>query len=117
MQVVRQAGLYVLLLLVSVASLLSAGCGDDSAPAETDTAGPVVELSHNFFDPSELTVDAGATVTFRNLVAMSHPLLSEAAGLDTGQFPEGERTFTFSRSGTYTVTNTAHNVDLTVVVR
>ncbi len=31
---------------------------------------------------------------FRKLEAMSHPLLSQQAGLDTGTIPKGQRSFT-----------------------
>ena len=64
-----------------------------------------------------LTIETGDTVTFRNLEAMSHPLLSEEAGIDTGQFPKGDRSFTFDIPGSYTVTNTAHGTTLTIIVR
>ena len=106
--------------LIALALLtLLAACGDGSEDVDGpgDATGTVVELSHSFFDPSELTIDSAATVVFRNIVAMSHPLLSDEAGLDTGEFPKGDRSFTFDSPGTYTVTNTAHGTTMTIVVR
>ena len=118
----RQANLRKLAVaaLLSVALLtLLAACGDGSEDGDKDgeATGTVVELSHSFFDPSELTIDSADTVVFRNLVTMSHPLLSEEAALDTGEFAKGERSFTFDRPGTYTITNTAHGTTMTIVVR
>ena len=107
---------------LAVAPLLAA-CGDGSEDGDEvgdkggEATGTVVELSHSFFDPSELTIDSADTVVFRNIVAMSHPLLSEEAGLDTGQFLRTERSFTFDRPGTFTITNTAHGTSMTIVVR
>ena len=105
-------------LTVALLALLVV-CGDGSEDGDKggEATGTVVELSHDFFDPSDLTIDSAATVVFRNVVAMSHPLLSEEAGLDTGAFPKGELSFTFDRPGTYTVTNTAHGTTMTIAVR
>ena len=105
-------------LTVALLALLVV-CGDGSEDGDKggEATGTVVELSHSFFEPSELTIDSADTVIFRNLVFMSHPLLSDEASLDTGEFRKGERSFTFDRPGIYTITNTAHGTTMTIVVR
>ena len=113
----RQASrkmLIVVGLLCLAVIALAAGCGDDSSdgPAEH-----VVEVSHASFKPSPVTVNAGDTVIFRNIVDMSHPLVSEEAGLDTGEFTKGDYSYTFETPGTYTITNTAHANIMNVIVR
>lgn len=113
---VRQSGrkMLVLVWLISLAALvLAAGCGDDSNEAEAN----VVTVSHSSFLPNQLRIDAGDTVTFRNSVEMSHPLVSEEAGLDTGEFLKGDLSFTFDAPGTFTITNTAHANTMNVTVR
>jgi plastocyanin len=111
---------------ISAALIVAAiGCGSDSdgtggigegdeVPVQT---AQVIELSHSYFKPAELTLSTGDTVIFRNLETMSHPLVSKEAGLDTGEFTKGDRSFTFGGSGTFTIENTAHGTTLTIVVK
>ena len=122
----RQASrkmLVVVGLLCLAVTALAAGCGDDTsdAPADSDRGvidtDHVVEVSHNSFNPSPVTISAGDTVIFRNIVEMSHPLVSEEAGLDTGEFIKGDYSYTFETPGTYTITNTAHANIMSVIVR
>ena len=104
----------------------AAGCGGSDSNGAGDTGGGgevadqaqnVVEFSHTSFSPAELTVIAGDKVVFRNLVTMSHPLVNEEVGLDTGEFTLGERSFTFDEPGMFTITNTAHGTSMVVVVQ
>ena len=76
----------------------------------------MVALSYSYFKPAELTIGAGDTVTFQNVVSMSHPIVSLVAGLDTGEFLQGKLSFTFDNAGTFTVTNTAHGVTMQIVM-
>ena len=104
----------------------SAGCGGSDSDGSGETTGKdettqpsaeVVEFSHTYFSPPELTISAGDTVIFSNLESMSHPLVNEELGLDTGEFTQGERSVTFDRPGTFTITNTAHGTTIAVVVQ
>ena len=102
-------GALLLTLLLGVAA-----CGDSNSSDEPPTE---VQFSHTYFTPSELTVSEGHTVIFRNIETMSHPLVNEELGLDTGEFTKGERSVTFDKTGSFTITNTAHGTTITVVVQ
>lgn len=104
-------------LACAPASYGRASTGTTAPGGTSGSATSTVEFSHSYFSPSSISVAAGETVIFRNVAGMTHHLISPEAGLDTGDFPQGERTFTFSTPGTYTVTNTAHDTTLTVTVR
>jgi len=90
---------------------------DDTGTASAPGATHVVEFSHTYFTPGALTIAAGDMVLFRNVADMNHPLLSTRAGLDSGAFPQGERSSTFSNSGSFTITNLAHGTTMTLVVQ
>ena len=96
------------------------GQGVVSTPQPEAATGGVehtVELSHTYFTPAMITIGVGDIVIFRNLEAMSHPLSNQELGLDTGPFPQGERTFTFDKPGMYTIINTAHGSAMTIQVQ
>jgi plastocyanin len=114
---------WVIALVVLVGS---AGCGGSDSNGSGETADKdettqrspeVVGFSHSYFSPPELTISAGDTVIFNNLETMSHPLVNEELGLDTGEFTQGKRSVIFDRPGTFTITNTAHGTTITVVVQ
>lgn len=105
-------GALLLTLLLGVTA-----CGDSNSSDSADEPPTKVEVSHTYFKPSELTVSEGDTVIFRNLETMSHPLVNEELGLDTGEFTEGEHSITFDQAGSFTITNTAHGTKITVVVQ
>ena len=105
------------LLLTLLLGVAACGDSDSSDSADEPSTSVEVELSHTFFTPSELTVAAGDTVIFRNIESMSHPLVNEELGLDTGEFTKGERSFAFDKPGSFTITNTAHGTTITVVVQ
>ncbi len=110
----------VLVLLLGCSSSTSDTGGDEEATGPSSTsenAGHVVEISHTYFDPPELTINSGDTVVFSNLEAMSHPLFNRQAGLDTGAFRQGDLSFTFDEPGTFIITNTAHQTTMTIVVQ
>ncbi|HKY52032.1 MAG TPA: plastocyanin/azurin family copper-binding protein [Candidatus Limnocylindria bacterium] len=58
------------------------------------------------FDPRELSVDRGATVTWTNTDMIEHTVTSGEPGAPTGKFdktvePNGTFSFTFADAGTY----------------
>ncbi len=110
---------FLVLLIGCSSGTNDTGGGDKtpSPPSASEGGGHVVEFSHTYFDPPELTISGGDTVVFSNLEGMSHPLFNQQAGLDTGAFPKGQRSFTFDQPGTYVITNTAHGTTMTIVVQ
>ena len=90
-------------------------CIDLDQAEQVNSLGCFDSVVISYFKPSELTVSEGDTVIFRNIETMSHPLVNEELGLDTGEFTKGEHSFTFDQAGSFTITNTAHGTIITVV--
>lgn len=104
-------------LLVITMWLVLASCGDSSGPTygnnnnsnnNDDSPGPnEVWMVGQSFDPSELRVEIGTTVTWTNNSEMVHTVTSGTPGNQDGLFdsgdiaPEGTFTYTFERAGTY----------------
>ncbi len=105
--------------MVATAALL-AGCGSaapaDSAPAESTTSSTVtaraasmptfrrhvtVSIRNYAYHPQQITVKAGAKVTFTNHDAMAHTATSDHHGFDVVLEPGMSRTITVSKPGTY----------------
>ena len=109
-------------LATTVALLLTlllgvAACGNSNSGDSPDEPPIEVVFSHAYFAPAGLMVSEGDTVIFRNIEAMSHPLVNEELGLDTGEFTKGAHSVTFDQAGSFTITNTAHGTTITVVVQ
>lgn len=68
-----------------------------------ETAGTVeVDLVDNRFEPSELTIKAGTTVTFRNVGSRTHTVTADDGLFDSGTLKSGDTfTFTFTEAGKY----------------
>ena len=98
-----------------------AGCGDDgagdetvSAPTSTTrpknrtagaeaTAGDAVEIVEFNFEPEEITVPAGTTVTFTNQDKAAHTATADDSSFDTEELGKGDSAEeTFDEPGTYT---------------
>jgi plastocyanin len=103
--------------------LVVAGCGDDDdddgggggnggATTQEETGGgggggAQVGMQNIQFDPAEVTVNAGETVTWTNDEAVAHDVDGSGPGGDFSSGPEGgmkegdEFAFTFDEPGTY----------------
>ncbi len=97
-----------------------AGCGDDeagdqtiSAPSpeaeaessepETSESGDAVGIVEFAFEPEELTVPAGTTVTFTNRDSAAHTATADDTSFDTEELGKGDSAEeTFDEPGTYT---------------
>jgi len=87
-------------LIASAAAVLLLG----AAAAWADEKGAVVEVSHNKLDPVEITVKAGESVTFRNIVEMpgGHSLeADDGSWASPALDKDGEWSRSFEEPGTY----------------
>ena len=87
--------------------VLVAGCagsdGTDPEPATTDSGTTTVSMTQSQFDPRNIHVDAGATVTWTNDASVDHTVSSASANWEFDAVLEsGEATtYTFEESGVY----------------
>jgi plastocyanin len=95
--------LLALILATLAAALVATGCGGDDddggdgsqnsgQPAETDTGGggAQVSMKNIQFDPSDITVKAGETITFTNDEAVAHDVhKTSGPGKDFASGPPG----------------------------
>ena len=86
-------GMKVLMLVLLVALV-------GAAPAAS--AGPTVTIKDDAYSPTQLTIDAGQTVTFINKDDDAHTVTSTAGDFDSkGLDTSGTWRHTFSKAGTY----------------
>jgi plastocyanin len=104
---------------------LSEGLAGEAAPAATpEAANPsagamAVTIKGFAFDPAQLEVPVGTTVTWTNQDSASHTVTADDGSFDSGQLAQGA-TFsqTFAKAGTYTYHCANHpNMTATVVVK
>ncbi len=112
----------ILIIGLLIIGVLLSGCTQesDSAPqpaAPVQAAGEeTVTVEHTKFTPASLTIKKGTTVTWKNLNSMIHPVASDGM-FDSGNLGlNQDYSHTFNDVGTFSVTNTAHGVTMTVVV-
>jgi plastocyanin len=82
---------------------LTGAASPAACPASTPAAGASVTIANFAFDPAEITVPVGTTVTWTNQDDVPHTVTSDdkktfgSAGLDTGDTFQ----FRFTKPGTY----------------
>ena len=102
----RRYGLLVLPLLIVVVlgfvGVMAAGGGDDDAVPEAAAADGGVTIADFAFDPGDLTVSAGDTVTWTNDDGTEHTVTSDDDAFDSGDISGGD-TFeqTFDEAGEF----------------
>jgi plastocyanin len=102
-----------LVVLLAAAALVAAGCGSDSssststgssAPASTGGGGGggggggavTVDMKNIQFEPKDITVDQGQTITWKNLDTVDHDVVADSgADFKSDQFGNGG-TFEFT---------------------
>jgi plastocyanin len=90
-------------------AVLVVGCGSTESGSGGTTGGGAsgVTITRAFtFDPTLLSVDRGATVTWTNTDIIQHTVTSGEPGAPTGRFdktvePTATFSFTFADAGTY----------------
>ena len=85
--------------------------------APTITASPtpapaVIEMGDHFFDPAQLTVKVGTTVTFKSVGQSTHDLAARDGSFALGSMSFGQTfSFTFNRAGRYPYVCMQHEGD------
>jgi plastocyanin len=105
----RAVWLVILAALLLTLGLL-AGCGGSSSPATTaggtatSAAGNAVQviMSNRSYDPQQLTIKTGETVTWVNQDAPKHDVVADNGEFKSDLFDKGGTfSFTFTKAGTY----------------
>lgn len=67
-----------------------------------DVGQPTVAISNFAFQPAQLTVPIGTTVTFTNNDSVAHTATSDTGVFDSGMLPKGQSyEFTFTKAGSF----------------
>jgi len=75
----------------------------DDASTESSATGDSVEIVEFEFEPEEITVPAGTTVTFTNQDVAAHTATADDSSFDTQELGKGDSAEeTFDEPGTYT---------------
>jgi plastocyanin len=98
-----------------VGLLVFGACGgdDDDTPGDAGAAGgggDAVAITDFNYEPADLEVEAGTTVTFTNEDGFAHTVTAKDKSFDSGNLDEGA-TFehTFDEPGTYAYLCAIHN--------
>jgi plastocyanin len=82
---------------------LLAGCGGSSTTATT-AAGSAAQviMTNRAYDPQEITVKVGDTVTWVNQDAPKHDVVADNGEFESSLFDKGQSfSYTFTKAGTY----------------
>jgi plastocyanin len=97
-------GRLIAVLRLAAAMVLASGGPLALAPVASAQAGEAVTIVDFDYHPGELTVDAGATVTWKNTGARPHTVTDRGGTFDTDPIlPSATASVTFSTPGTYHV--------------
>lgn len=99
-------------LAILAVTALTPACADsgaqpsDTAPARTGADGPIVAVVDNDFEPSEVTIDVGETVTWTWEGEIPHDVAGESFASEVQR--EGRFEHTFTEPGTFDYRCTVH---------
>lgn len=86
-----------------------------AAPTPTPTAtsaNAVIEMGDHFFDPAQLTVKVGTTVTWKSVGQSTHDLAARDGSFALGAMTFGQTfSFTFAKAGRYPYVCMQHEGD------
>jgi plastocyanin len=82
-------------------------------PSPTATTAPAqIEMGDHFFDPAQLTVKVGTTVTWKDVGQSTHDLAARDGSFSLGSMSFGQTfSFTFTRVGRYAYVCMQHEGD------
>ena len=84
------------------AVILTAAAASVAATLPAVAAAQAVNIKGMKFDPADLAVGVGDSVTFTNLDGPPHTATADAGGFDTGKMKKGQSaTVTFSAAGDF----------------
>lgn len=96
------------LVLALVLALAVAACGDDDGTSDTtaggDTAdGVTIVMENTSYDPANVTVEVGTTVTWVHQDGgLAHTTTSATGEWDSGEMTDGDEfSFTFEETGSF----------------
>lgn len=115
---------------ITAALIAASGCGGSSGYASAPTGpgtpaqtcapgnGTICLLASNSFNPSQVTITAGTTVTFNNASGVTHNVTFTTAGApgNIPDFASGTHAVTFAVAGTYNYHCTIHGLSMSGVV-
>jgi plastocyanin len=94
--------------------------GNPGTPGATCTPGngTVCLVSSNAFDPSQVSIAAGSSITFNNGSGTTHNVTFTTAGspANVSDFASGTRVVTFPNAGTFNYHCTIHGLSMSGVV-
>lgn len=110
------------IILLAVFTLAISACGEEksttdgtasttSASGSTSTSAnsSVVNISGSAFDPAELTVAVGTTVTWSNNDSLTHTVTASGGAFNSGDMKRGQNFgYTFNEPGTFEYGCTIH---------
>jgi plastocyanin len=98
----RGAGWFAVLAASLLAFGLLTACNGSSTPATTAGSGHQVIMTNRSYDPREITVKVGDTVTWVNQDAPKHDVVANNGEFKSTLFDKGQSfSFTFTKAGTY----------------
>lgn len=106
------------LLVLSIAIVAGSGCGSSSSDGDGSGGGGATTVTGNTaevmmqgskFNPADLVVDRGATVTWSNDDSTTHTVTASNKVFDSGNMSKGQNFgYTFNESGTFEYACTIH---------
>lgn len=114
------------LALIAAAALSVSACGEETSTSTTTSPSStavekssVVNMSGSKFDPAEVTVDVGTTVTWSNNDSVTHTVTASGGAFSSGDLKPGQNFgYTFNEPGTFDYACTIHpTMTGTIVVK
>jgi plastocyanin len=91
----------IAVLLVAVAALGTAACGDDKKDSGTASGSADITIKDFAYSPSPLKAKVGATITVKNDDGTTHTLTADDDSVDTGNISGGKSgSVKLSKAGT-----------------
>lgn len=88
-----------------------------AAQPATGGAAVAVTIQNYAFDPSNLTIKTGTTVTWTNMDSVNHTVTSDTGLFDSGELGKGSTfSYTFTKAGVYTYYCIPHHAKMQATV-